>query len=69
MMSEREDRRLLKVSIAFIIGLIAIGIIVANIRYLDLGEGSQGAGPEIGQITMALLSPFRSSPSRPLPFS
>ncbi len=55
MMSAREDRRLLKVSIAFIAGLVAIGIIVANIRYLDLGEGSQGAGPEIGEITMALM--------------
>jgi hypothetical protein len=55
MMSEREDRRLLYVSIAFITGLVAIGIIVANIRYLDLGEGSQGAGPEIREITMALM--------------
>jgi hypothetical protein len=55
MMSEREDRRLLYVSIAFITGLVAIGIIVANIRYLDLGEGSQGAGPEIRDITMTLM--------------
>lgn len=55
MMSAREDRRLLYVSIAFITGLVAIGIIVANIRYLDLGEGSQGAGPEIREITMALM--------------
>jgi len=55
MMSAREDRRLLYVSIAFISGLVAIGVIVANIRYLDLGEGSQGAGPEIREITMALM--------------
>lgn len=55
MMSAREDRRLLNVSIAFIVGLVAIGIIVANIRYLDLGEGSPGAGPEIREITMALM--------------
>jgi hypothetical protein len=55
MMSAREDRRLLNVSIAFIVGLVAIGIIVANIRYLDLGEGSQGTGPEIREITMALM--------------
>ncbi len=55
MMSEREDRRLLKVSIAFIIGLVTIGIIVANIRYLDLGEGSQIGGPEIKEIVLALI--------------
>ena len=55
MMSEREDRRLLKVSIAFIIGLVTIGIIVANIRYLDLGERSQIGGPEIKEIILALI--------------
>lgn len=55
MMSAREDRRLLSISIAFIVGLVAIGVIVANIRYLDLGEGSQGAGPEIREIAMALM--------------
>ena len=55
MMSAREDRRLLNVSIAFIVGLVAIGIIVANIRYLDLGEGLQGAGPEIREITTSLM--------------
>ena len=55
MMSAREDRRLLKVSIVFIVGLLAIGIIVANIRHLDLGQGSQGLGPEIREITMALM--------------
>jgi hypothetical protein len=55
MMSEREDRRLLKVTIAFIIGLFAIGIVVANIRYLDLGQGSPTSGPEIAQITLALI--------------
>ncbi len=52
MMSAREDRRLLKTSIAFIVRLVAIGV-VANIRYLDLGEGSQLAGPEIGEIALA----------------
>jgi NADH:ubiquinone oxidoreductase subunit 6 (subunit J) len=55
MMSAREDRRLLSISIAFIVGLVAIGIIVANIRYLDLGEGSPGLGPEIREIAMALM--------------
>ena len=55
MMNAWEDRRLLNVSIAFIVGLVAIGIIVANIRYLDLGEGSASAGPEIREITMSLM--------------
>jgi hypothetical protein len=55
MMSAREDRRLLNISIAFVVGLLTIGLIVANLRYLDLGEGSQGLGPEIRDIAMALL--------------
>ena len=55
MMSARENRRFLKVSIAFIVGLVAIGIIVANIRYLDLGQGSSGPGPEFTTIIMALI--------------
>jgi NADH:ubiquinone oxidoreductase subunit 6 (subunit J) len=55
MVGAREDRRLLKISIAFPVGLVAIGVIIANIRYLDLGEGSQGSGPEIREITLALV--------------
>ena len=55
MMSAREDRRFLKVSIAFIVCLVAIGIIVANIRYLDLGQGSSGPAPEMTAIIMALI--------------
>ena len=55
MMSEREDRRLLKVSIAFIIGLFAIGIVIANIRYLDLGGGSQTGRPDIREIILSMI--------------
>ena len=58
MLANRSDRQLVISTLAATGGLLAIGLIAANLNYLDLGQGAQNSKPiidEIARVVTAVL--------------